>query len=87
MSDQSSRSTEPETFKDTVRNGRKAAGLSQDAMAEALNVAQATISAWESGATYPSPGRVFALAELLGLDGLELHRLIFLERAAAEVPA
>lgn len=49
-----------------IRPLRQAAGLSQAAVAEKLNVAQQTVAKWESGTILPNAEKLPALADLLG---------------------
>ena len=51
---------------------RKAAGLSQDQLAEALNVSRQSVSKWELGESVPDLSRLVALSELfhVSLDAL-----------------
>lgn len=41
-------------FSDTVKRMRQEMGMSQDALAQALNVSFATINRWENGKTHPN---------------------------------
>ncbi|MFD8220496.1 helix-turn-helix transcriptional regulator [Streptomyces sp. NPDC059697] len=50
---------------------REAAGLSQDQVANALNVRRETVTGWEAGRTEPRPPKRAAYARLL--DGLATH--------------
>lgn len=50
--------------------------VNQDQIAEELGVVQQTVSAWEKGRAIPEPGQVERIAEVLGLDGFELHVLV-----------
>lgn len=84
MSDQDPVAEAPLTFRGLVRTGRKAAGLSQDAAADLLGVTQPAVSAWESGAGYPTPANLVALADLLGLNEGVLLRLMVSESGTAE---
>lgn len=45
---------------------RIAAGLSQDAVARALQVSQACVASWESGKWMPRGSRLLEVAELYG---------------------
>lgn len=49
------------------------AGLTQAEAAEALHVVQTTISAWETGHTYPTGKRVAAIARLYGCTIADLY--------------
>lgn len=71
-------------FGEAVREGRRAAGHTQEDVAAALNVKQPTISGWENGDTFPTPGNLLRLARFVDLDPVELLELLADE---AEVPA
>ena len=49
------------------------AGITQTEAAEALNVVQGTISAWETGKAYPTGAKVAAIARLYGCSISELY--------------
>jgi len=51
---------------------RRERGLSQEGLADLLNVSRQAISKWESGQTYPETDKLIALSELFGvtLDSL-----------------
>lgn len=51
---------------------RMAKGLTQSQVAKHLSVSEPSISAWEQGKARPKPGRMEALAALLGTDVSEL---------------
>ena len=53
---------------------RKAAGLSQDQLAEALNVSRQSVSKWELGESVPDLSRLVALGELFHVSLDELLR-------------
>lgn len=57
---------------DTLQDCRKRQGLSQEELAEALNVSRQTVSKWETGAALPSAENLLALSRLYGVsvDGL-----------------
>lgn len=44
---------------------RKAAGYTQEAMADALGVTRSLLAAWETGRVWPSAGRLPKMADLL----------------------
>ena len=52
---------------------RRAAGLTQQAVADALGVERATVGMWETGATWPSARVLPALADLLCCSIDELY--------------
>lgn len=51
---------------------RKAKGMSQKELADALNVTQGTVSAWESGRWDPTVENLRAAAKVLGVTVDEL---------------
>lgn len=55
-----------ELFSKLLRQARIAKGLSQEKIAGAVGVAQASVAAWEAGRTEPEREYVFALEDLLG---------------------
>lgn len=55
-----------------LRRARRAAGMSQQDLADAAGVRQATVSMWESGRRSPHPTKMSALATALGIDAAEL---------------
>lgn len=54
-------------LKITLEAARVNAGLTQDAVASALNVSNKTISSWENGKTFPSADKIQRLCELYGV--------------------
>ena len=71
MTDHTSRS-----FGSVLRDARKAAGDTQEELAEALDVKQPAVSAWERGTAYPTPGSLVTIADRYSLDLGDLVRLI-----------
>lgn len=66
-----------ETFMTLLRRHRLAKGLSQTALAKKLNLkTPSTVSLWESGENVPRPKMIPKLARLLGVDAMELTKLI-----------
>jgi transcriptional regulator with XRE-family HTH domain len=59
-----------------LTRARKAAGYSQEALAEALHVASSSVSNWERGLTEPVPYKRPKLAKLLGVSRNELESLL-----------
>ncbi len=53
---------------ENITRARKAAGLTQEALAEKLNVARQTVSKWEAGVTVPTVPGLMKLAEALDTD-------------------
>lgn len=54
------------TMADRIRECRKAAGLTQDKVAEALDVSRQAVTKWESGQSAPSMENLIKLAGILG---------------------
>lgn len=54
------------TLSEKLQNLRKAAGLSQEALAERLNVTRQAVSKWETGEGKPDIDNLLPLAKLLG---------------------
>ena len=50
-----------------IINLRKEKGLSQEALAEALDVSRQSVSKWESGASLPDTDKIIAMSELFGV--------------------
>ena len=59
-------------FKDNLRNLRKVKGLSQQQLADKLNVSFKTISHWELGYSEPSLFLLIKLKEILNASYEEL---------------
>ena len=55
-------------IKEMIKNKRKEFGLTQEALAEKLNVSRTTISSWETGRTYPDLDRVVELSEFFDVS-------------------
>jgi transcriptional regulator with XRE-family HTH domain len=55
-----------------IRRYRKAAGLSQIALARALGISGPSVNEWESGKSRPSIERLPDLAQILGCDVADL---------------
>ena len=53
---------------------RRRSGLSQEQMAEQLEVSRQAVSKWESGASDPSTSNLLALAKLYGVSAEDLLR-------------
>lgn len=69
---------------DRVRQARKKRGLSQDALARALEVSKNTIFRWEAGEVTPRGTNLDRLAQVLGVTSDWLMR--GQERASGEAP-
>ena len=57
---------------DNIRKYRKANQMSQDELAEKLEVTRQSISLWETGQTQPSLDNIVALAKLFDVTPEEL---------------
>ena len=57
-------------FGETLATVRKAAGMTQDELADRIHVARNTISGWEHGRTVPSVERLRELSKVLNHDFL-----------------
>jgi len=55
------------TFGEKLQGLRQRAGMSQDALAEKLDVSRQAVSRWERDETMPETEKVVALAELFGV--------------------
>lgn len=62
------------TFGERLQALRQRQGLSQDALAERLNVSRQAVSRWERDETMPETDKVVALAELFGVTTDHLLR-------------
>lgn len=51
----------------TLPVARKIAGLTQKALADALNVSESTILKWEKGRTEPTVSQAIAIGEAVGI--------------------
>lgn len=63
---------------DRLRSHRRAAGITQRAVARAVGTSQGSVAGWESGAWVPGADRIAALAALYQLgatETAELHAL------------
>ena len=59
---------------DALRENRLRCGMTQEAVAEALNVSRQAVSKWENGSSDPTTGNLLALARLYGVSAEELLR-------------
>ena len=55
-------------FKDRVFQARKAKGMSQEDLAEAMGVSRQAVSKWETGEAMPDVEKLIALCHVLELD-------------------
>ncbi|MCL2003401.1 MAG: helix-turn-helix domain-containing protein [Oscillospiraceae bacterium] len=54
-------------FHDKLQKLRKEKGLSQEGLAELLDVSRQAVSKWESGLAYPETDKLIALSEIFGV--------------------
>jgi len=54
-------------FYEKLQKLRKEKGMSQENLAEVLNVSRQAISKWESGSSYPEMEKLIALSEMFGI--------------------
>lgn len=59
---------------EALRENRLHCGLTQEDVAEALNVSRQAVSKWENGTSDPTTGNLLALARLYGVSAEELLR-------------
>lgn len=67
-----------------IRQLRTARGLSQEALAEALDVSRQAVAKWERGASLPSMANLLALSRV---SGVPLSELTGIPQEAEQVPA
>ena len=60
------------TIGQSIKRIRKSKGISQAAIAKALQISQGAVSQWENDITVPSSGQIAPLADLLGVNVDEL---------------
>ena len=60
--------TEANTLGLRIQAGRKAAGLSQEALGERLGVSRQAVSKWESDAAIPELENLFAMSRMFGFS-------------------
>lgn len=53
---------------DNIKNYRKKSGMSQDELAEKLNVSRQSISLWETGQTQPTIDNIIALSKIFNIS-------------------
>lgn len=68
---------------ETLRQGRRCRDISQEQLAEAMNVTRQTISNWETGSVVPPMGKLERLS--MELD-IPLEELLGVEAQAAQAP-
>lgn len=57
---------------ENIRSYRKAAGLTQNALANRLNTGQSTVAQWEGGERTPPIKRLLDIARVLGVAPADL---------------
>ena len=55
-----------------ITDKRKSLGLTQQALAEKLNISFQAVSKWENGTSDPSTSNLIALAKLYGISAEEI---------------
>ena len=61
-------------FGQKLKEARQKAGLTQEAVAQAIGVSRQSLSNWENDRTYPDLGSVLRLSDLYGLSLDDLLR-------------
>ena len=84
---QSRTTLEAGSFMTLLRRHRLARGLTQTKLAKTLGVVPSSVSFWESGKSLPSPELIPKLARALGIDAMELTRVISPEQQKAPAAA
>jgi transcriptional regulator with XRE-family HTH domain len=69
-----SKKPEPRTFADNLREAMQAAGVTQEALARAVDVTLSTVSRWYRGRNKPDLDKLDRIAEALGTEASELVR-------------
>ncbi|MBR2621656.1 MAG: helix-turn-helix transcriptional regulator, partial [Clostridia bacterium] len=59
-------------FGESIRRGRKQKGMTQEALAQVLNVSAQAVSKWETGQSLPDIGLLLPLSKALGVGVNEL---------------
>ena len=65
-------SAPPQSLAAVLREERLSRGMTQEFVAESLNVSRQAVSQWENGTSDPSTGNLLALAKLYGISAAEL---------------
>ena len=55
------------TLPDAIQENRKRCGLTQEQLAQRLNVSRQAVSKWENGTAEPSTANLLTLAEVFGI--------------------
>lgn len=64
--------TEPQSLAQVLKGHRLRCNMTQDFVAEQLDVSRQAVSKWENGTSEPSTGNLLSLARLYGVDAGEL---------------
>jgi len=62
----------PQSLAAVLREERLRRGMTQEFVAESLNVSRQAVSKWENGTSDPSTGNLLAIAKLYGISAAEL---------------
>lgn len=55
-------------FREKLQNLRKSQGMSQEKLAELLNVSRQAVSKWESGQGYPETEKLIKISEMFNVS-------------------
>lgn len=69
----------PQSLAAVLREERLRRGMTQEFVAESLNVSRQAVSKWENGTSDPSTGNLLALAKLYGISAAELLAKVSVE--------
>lgn len=69
---------------DNIKTARKNKGMTQEELAERLNVVRQTVSKWEMNLSVPDADLLEKLADVLNVD---VHVLLGVEKPKCEVPS
>lgn len=75
---------ESNTLGQRIQEGRKAAGLSQEALGERLNVSRQAVSKWEADAAIPELENLIAMSRIFGVS---VGQLLGVETGTESAPA
>lgn len=62
----------PQSLAAVLREERLRRGMTQEFVAESLNVSRQAVSKWENGTSDPSTGNLLAIAKLYGISAADL---------------
>ena len=77
---------ESNTLGRRIQEGRRAAGLSQEALGERLNVSRQAVSKWEADAAIPELEKLIAMSRVFGVSIGELLGVEPPEKGPPEEP-